>query len=345
MKVLARAVSLSIVLAAATGCGRESGDAVSGDVATGPVADAGDTGPGPRDDAAAPGASPEPAAWDPAQLPVSTVPLGQFPYITVPDGYSTDSRVDRGKAFARFPFWVDGREHWVEGRFHEFNFDAEDDGSFSRLEVQRNLDAIVREMGGSKVSEAKIPEATVKGWGEEIIAGFGGLGDVYNNAAATYVVRRDDGNIWIHFVADTAQAWIVVGQEEGFEATAALMPPSEISDSLERDGRVALEVNFATDSATILDASMHQIDAVVTLLETRPELRLSINGHTDSSGGAERNMTLSRARAEAVVEAVVSQGVDRTRLVAQGFGDTRPVADNADEGGRARNRRVELVRI
>lgn len=75
-----------------------------------------------------------------------------------------------------------------------------------------------------------------------------------------------------------------------------------------------------------------------------PALDLSIEGHTDSTGNAARNRTLSQSRAESVVSAITNAGIAGDRLDAAGHGDTRPVADNADEAGRARNRRVELVR-
>lgn len=347
MKMSARVLSLSLVLLAASGCGGDGGAGIDATPEAAPDAQAASTvTPEAGVDTAPQEAEVQAEAFDPAQLPLSEVPLGDFPYITLPAGYSADGRVDQSKDFARFPFWVDGREHWVEGRFHEFNFAADEGKTFSRLEVQRNLESLVRQLGGRKVSEGDIPYETVKSWGDEIITGFsGGLGDVYNNPAATYVVRHASGNIWIHLVADTSQAWIVLGQEEGFEATASLMPASEIDDALEREGNVALEVNFATDSAVILEDSMPQVDAVVQLFAMRPGLRLAINGHTDNSGSSSHNMALSKARAEAVVDALASRGVERSRMEAEGFGDTRPVADNASEEGRARNRRVELVKL
>lgn len=122
------------------------------------------------------------------------------------------------------------------------------------------------------------------------------------------------------------------------------LPASELEQALAADGRVALEVHFATDEADILPASMPQVEQVVELLRSSPDLALSIEGHTDSTGNAARNLELSRARAASVVAAITAAGIDAGRLEAAGFGDTRPVADNATDDGRARNRRVELVR-
>ena len=74
-------------------------------------------------------------------------------------------------------------------------------------------------------------------------------------------------------------------------------------------------------------------------------LRLEVQGHTDSTGTADRNRDLSLARARAVVAALQLYGVGDDRLVPRGFGPDVPVADNATEEGRQQNRRVELVRL
>ena len=83
---------------------------------------------------------------------------------------------------------------------------------------------------------------------------------------------------------------------------------------------------------------------MVQLLKEDASLQLAINGHTDNTGNTARNQTLSEGRAKAVVDAIVAKGVDAARLAAAGFGDSQPVADNGSEAGKARNRRVELVR-
>ena len=111
------------------------------------------------------------------------------------------------------------------------------------------------------------------------------------------------------------------------------------------DGRVAVPVEFALDKADILDASRPQIDAMAQMLKDEAGLRLSVEGHTDNTGAPARNRPLSEERARAVVAALTQQGIDAKRLEAKGFGADKPVADNASDEGRARNRRVELVRL
>ena len=80
------------------------------------------------------------------------------------------------------------------------------------------------------------------------------------------------------------------------------------------------------------------------LLEQSPDLRLAVQGHTDNQGTPAHNQQLSEARARAVVANLTAAGVAPGRLTPAGFGQARPVADNATEAGRAQNRRVELVR-
>lgn len=284
-------------------------------------------------------------SFDVDSVPVSHVALGDFPYIALPTGYSTEGRDKLSKDFARFPFWVKGEPHWVEGKFYGTSFVPAEGREMSEFEVKRNFETLVQQMGGVKVSEEKIPEDTVRGWGDEIMVGFvDGLGDVYNNPATTYLIRRDDGNIWVHLVTDSAGGAYLVGKEKGFAQTAQLLPASELKQQLDSAGKVALQVNFATDKTEVLPDSLPQIDQVAQLLKDDPALKLSINGHTDNTGDIVHNQKLSEGRANAVMAAIVAKGIDAARLSAKGFGQDQPVADNATEAGKAKNRRVELVK-
>ncbi|HUP90883.1 MAG TPA: OmpA family protein, partial [Solimonas sp.] len=83
---------------------------------------------------------------------------------------------------------------------------------------------------------------------------------------------------------------------------------------------------------------------VAKMLKSAPDLKLEVGGHTDNVGQPAANQKLSEARAQAVQAALVAQGIAAARLSAKGYGDTRPVADNRSEDGRAKNRRVELTK-
>jgi outer membrane protein OmpA-like peptidoglycan-associated protein len=99
-------------------------------------------------------------------------------------------------------------------------------------------------------------------------------------------------------------------------------------------------VFFDTDKATLLDESIIQLTALKNLLDEFSKMRIEIRGYTDSQGDDAYNLDLSQRRAGAVVEWLVTQGIDMSRLQSMGFGETQNVATNETEAGRALNRRV-----
>ena len=110
----------------------------------------------------------------------------------------------------------------------------------------------------------------------------------------------------------------------------------------EKINYVAHNILFATKSDSLTANSYLGLDDLVVLLKTHPEWRLTIEGHTDNVGAAERNMILSEKRANRVKSYLVENGIPESRLSAKGFGMTQPVTSNETEKGKARNRRVEL---
>jgi outer membrane protein OmpA-like peptidoglycan-associated protein len=119
----------------------------------------------------------------------------------------------------------------------------------------------------------------------------------------------------------------------------------EMKRQLDATGRVRIYgIRFALNSATIEPESYPILADVLTLLTTDSADNLTIEGHTDSTGSAERNQVLSRQRAESVKAYLAAGGIAAARLTTMGFGATVPVSDNGSELGRAQNRRVELVR-
>ncbi len=101
-------------------------------------------------------------------------------------------------------------------------------------------------------------------------------------------------------------------------------------------------IEFETGSATLTAQSRAQITNIARILNAYPNAHVQIAGHTDNTGNEADNLALSRGRAEAVMDALRQNGAPAANLTAQGFGSQNPVADNASEAGRARNRRVTL---
>lgn len=100
---------------------------------------------------------------------------------------------------------------------------------------------------------------------------------------------------------------------------------------------------FAPGQGALRPEARAHLRRVVEFVQRNPGARVRIEGHTDSTGSANLNQSLSQRRAESVRQALIEEGVDAARLEAVGFGQDRPVADNRTEEGRARNRRVEIV--
>lgn len=118
---------------------------------------------------------------------------------------------------------------------------------------------------------------------------------------------------------------------------------AELEKSVSQSGTAAIYgVHFDTGSATLRPDSTPALQNVLALIVKMPNSKWVISGHTDNQGGAEMNQKLSQARAASVIAWLAGHDVDAKRLTPQGFGATRPIADNSTEAGRALNRRVEL---
>jgi OmpA-OmpF porin, OOP family len=135
---------------------------------------------------------------------------------------------------------------------------------------------------------------------------------------------------------------VVKVQEMKQEVTA---DAAAMESAIDKSGRVAVYgINFETGKAAILPESEAVLTQVLKIFEDRPTIKIRIEGHTDNVGARATNQVLSQKRAGAVVGWMISHGIDSSQLTAQGFADTKPVADNSTEEGRAKNRRVELVK-
>ena len=117
-------------------------------------------------------------------------------------------------------------------------------------------------------------------------------------------------------------------------------------DRMMSDGKfITYGITFDVGKATIKPESMGEINRIVQLMTENPDLKFSVEGHTDSTGNAASNQTLSEQRSQAIVDKLVELGIAKDRLTAVGKGQNSPIADNNTDEGRAKNRRVEFVKI
>lgn len=123
---------------------------------------------------------------------------------------------------------------------------------------------------------------------------------------------------------------------ETFIADIGLQP-------IEANASIILKNIFFDSKKTVLKyESINELDNIITLMEENPSLRIQIIGYTDDVGSDADNLKLSHGRANAVVEYLISKGIDKSRLTPLGKGESDPIADNLTEEGRSQNRRTEL---
>ena len=107
--------------------------------------------------------------------------------------------------------------------------------------------------------------------------------------------------------------------------------------------KIALRnIFFDTGKSTLRPESNAELDRLVALLKDVPNLKIELSGHTDNTGSATMNESLSQDRAQAVVDYLVSKGINKSRLTAKGYGASKPIASNDTAEGRQLNRRTEF---
>jgi cytochrome c oxidase subunit 2 len=139
------------------------------------------------------------------------------------------------------------------------------------------------------------------------------------------------------------------GKYDWYKSAAETKPvaPAEFSAAAVESAKAGevlnlKHVNFATGSAVLTPESSAELDIVVEAMTKNPNMTVEVSGHTDNVGDAGKNQTLSEARAKAVVDYVANKGIDVKRMTAAGYGDTKPIADNASAEGKQQNRRTEF---
>lgn len=230
----------------------------------------------------------------------------------------------RAKQFDAVKFKVGNakkpKEEQVEGKYVEviYHWDKSKGAPPSGLQVVRNYQNALKAIGGKVLWESK-NETTLQHVkdGVEVWA----TASEYGTAVTVTIVERQAMR---QDVVASAEAW---------------------TGDLKTTGHATVYgIYFDTGSAVVKPESEPALQEIAKLLASDPSLKIWVVGHTDSVGGLESNLKLSRERAEAVRAALVGKhGVADGRLLAQGVGPLAPVATNTTDEGKARNRRVELV--
>lgn len=208
----------------------------------------------------------------------------------------------------------------IEGKYTRIHYYLKDpQQNPGGLAIRRNYENAIKSIGGEVV------------YSDDNVSVMKAMRDGVEVWAEVQASTKVPGRIYfLHIVERTAMAQVITA-----DAMAA---------AIDKDGFVALDVHFATGKADILPESRPLIDEIVKMLAKRSSLRVGIEGHTDNTGSPATNKALSEARARSVVDAIAAAGIARNRMEPVGMGQDRPVADNRTEEGRAKNRRVEVVK-
>jgi outer membrane protein OmpA-like peptidoglycan-associated protein len=214
-----------------------------------------------------------------------------------------------------------GKKHREEGRFTFLTYRIEKGVSEQGgVAVVRNYENAITSLGGTIAN--KDPDRWVNG-----------------------VARVDGKEVWIEAQKGNGLIWVRLIEKEAMKQHIVADAAAWAND-LRAKGHVTIDgIFFDTGKAVVKPESKAALDEVAKLLKGDGSLRLWVVGHTDAVGRIDDNMRLAQARAEAVASELVSgYGIPASRLKGYGVGPLAPVADNDAETGRAKNRRVELVK-
>ena len=251
------------------------------------------------------------------------------PYFTGMPNY--DITQGENRDFDSFQFFDGKAMIPVEGRYWKRTYAwNEIQGKASSLQIIRNYGNAIRKAGGTVFTEGPCDGPQYGDWESYPMVVFGKL--VKGNNEVWLALNAQDAGNWYEMTVVERQA-----MRQDVTANAML-------EALNRDGFIALYINFDLNKADIKPESKPIIDEIAVLLKGNPGLKVSIEGHTDSTGDAQKNKVLSEQRAQSVKNALVTLGIDAARMKAVGWGQEKPVADNRSEEGRAKNRRVEIVK-
>ncbi|MEW6586589.1 MAG: OmpA family protein [Nitrospirota bacterium] len=254
-----------------------------------------------------------------------------MPYFSGMPSYDIWSAED--KEFDEYRFCDGKKPISVEGKLWKREYGLKNEGKeASGLQIIRNYSNAIKNMGGTILFEGT-REAI-----ETVCPDGAGYARQVNGRVA-----KGGKELWIEVgYHDYNGTYVITVLEK--EAMKQDVTASDMFDALNREGHVALYINFDTGKSIIKPESKPIIDQIIEMLKSNPELKISVEGHTDDVGDPKSNKTLSDDRAKAVMTAIVGRGIDAKRLSAVGYGQDKPIADNKTEEGRARNRRVELVK-
>lgn len=166
---------------------------------------------------------------------------------------------------------------------------------------------------------------------------------------ADYEIWKASQSLWTADNADYVNGIVPGFKKDTAAIDSATVAPSivtvdtlDIATEIKKSGFVSLHIKFAPGKSVLDADAIVSVTKIYDFLTADKGIKIEIDGHTDNSGDAKINKELSKSRAEAILSALVAKGINKKRLIAKGYGQEKPIADNTSEAGKAMNRRVEI---
>lgn len=292
------------------------------------------------------------------QIPETDKLQGTFPYIKLPIGYhffeNPKSPLGYGeiKDYDKEFLINHGVYFSEEGKTFKCGIGADDNKTFSELELEKSFDDFIANIGGLKLYGG---EGFKKGEYErmnKLDPDFVNspykysISDIIEGKKLyTYVIHTRGQLVFVQMSVHNNDAELTVLETRPFKNTMELTSAETIKSDIDEKGKSILHINFDTDKSTLQPEGMTAVKEILKVLQSEPNLKLYINGYTDNTGDATHNKQLSSARAKAVKNTLVQSGIAASRLNAIGYGADNPLLPNTSEKNKAQNRRVELVKM
>ena len=285
--------------------------------------------------------------------------IGDFPFVTAPEGidiydFPEDNQPKDGITdlypFKKFEVYNGTGVSAVEGKLAVLFFmeDKSNGFKYDQYIFDRNFKDYFKKIGAKLLYEGKRPDndAMREKLNENLFSGKRNTTGWADDSPFSVYAFKNNGNKYVVTTqSNSAQGTIFVMELKDFESTVKAYKASDIQKELEAKGKAVLYINFDTDKATLKSDGQLVVAEIDKLLKSDPKLKLSIQGYTDNTGSAEHNKTLSQQRAETVYSNLVAAGIAKDRIAAKGYGADKPLAPNDTEENKAKNRRVELVKM
>lgn len=279
-------------------------------------------------------------------IPFSTADIGDFPFINLPEGLeSMNKPLERKFDVCFFP--INGVMTPFEGRLYKIFVTNKRGEEYSQRYFEKSMEDYLLSIGAVKVFDGEITREEYERYHKQD-PNKGNDGDIGYGPGENikfFIIRnKNKGNIYVQFTSNNASGKLNVLQEEAFKQTITKVTADDIAKDLTEKGKSILYINFDVDKANITTEGKEVVTQIAEALQNDKSLKIAIEGHTDNTGDASHNKKLSNERANAVMNDLIANGIDKSRVTAKGFGAEKPLVANDSEENKARNRRVELVR-